>query len=617
LQLSKICTSMNFLLAVLIGLTTWTYAETPPMGQCAFLGVKKSDRVGLSRAHPDGKPDAVFSLGLAPPAGALEIVDMELRAVAGPPGVWKVVTGTPGVGFMGIAKAAKPSQILNRQGGPFKLDPKKNKHLLLFVTDDGSFSRKDRAYELKVVHSDGSSWAVPVKTRSTAAARAPSPSAAAYPVRMSAFLDGISRYDAVQSGKKIAGDDKADGLIGLTVKALNKEITAIEVRNVNGQSAVWDTVPGSGNPAVGVALASEPTRLLNNRNSSVRIAVKEQANLNLYLADNGSIRAGKTDFRVTVTFRDGEIAWCPVNRSPRGVRASPAEEQKRQPTVNFLGTWLGFVTTDAVGKYAEMKPDLSADTVFGLDIEVSPDSELTGIEVTSLGGAGQRWGTANISPGNWGLGVAYKSAPLTLLNKTDGSIRIPVGKRTQFYLYAADPGDIAQSSQGLRIIVHLADGSSYQQLVRRPWATTSSVRPGADDRPRAMGLITCEFRGFIADLVNTSTKPGKDGYLDGTLILKRKVERKDVAKITVKDGSGAVRWSSTGKAPAMFLGVALYPKIYQLVNPKGGDMKIPVSGRRTLYLYAADNGLLSDAQSRLSITVTFTDKTTLFTDVIK
>jgi hypothetical protein len=67
----------------------------------------------------------------------------------------------------------------------------------------------------------------------------------------------------------------------------------------------------------------------------------------------------------------------------------------------------------------------------------------------------------------------------------------------------------------------------------------------------------------------------------------------------------------------MFLGVALYPKIYKLVNEKGGMMQVPIAGRRTLYLYAADNGLLSDPASVLTVIVTFTDKTTLTTEVIK
>jgi hypothetical protein len=204
-----------------------------------------------------------------------------------------------------------------------------------------------------------------------------------------------------------------------------------------------------------------------------------------------------------------------------------------------------------------------------------------------------------------------------LLNRKDGSVRIHIDERTQFYLYAADPGDLPITAHKLRIIIHLADGTSYQQMVRMQPATTSTVVPGPDEGTRARGIPTCEFRGFIIDLVNSSTRPGKDGYLDGTFFMKVQAEDKKLVRVDIQSADGAVRWSTDPKAPAMFLGVALYPAIYKLINPKAGPMQLPISGRKTLYLYAADNGMLSDPKSRLMVTVTFSDKTTLSADVIK
>jgi len=147
--------------------------------------------------------------------------------------------------------------------------------------------------------------------------------------------------------------------------------------------------------------------------------------------------------------------------------------------------------------------------------------------------------------------------------------------------------------------------------------TTPTVAPDATAVARARGIITCEFRGFIADLVNTSTRPGKDGYLDGTFIMKLNVDDKTLTKVDIKGSDGKVRWSSNPKAPAMFLGVSLYPKIYEMIDAKGGAMNTPVSGRKTFYLYGADNGLLSDPNARLTVEVAFSDKSTLTADVIK
>jgi hypothetical protein len=605
------------LTGTLLFLAGLVYAQPVPRGEAVFMGVKKSDRVGPASAIPDGKPDAVFSLTLKPRPAEPVISEIQIRAFSGSPGFWSSTGQTSGAGYIGVARAKNPSEIINRQVGPLNVNPQADKHLLLFVTDDGTFSQKDRRYQIKVIANDGSSWTGPVKSEAGPAPETPSVESGAAPVRMSAVLKGISNFDAVSPGKTIAGDDKPDGLFLLTVEAKDREISAIEIRNADGTPSVWDTVPSTKNGPIGVALESDPVRLVNNRDGTVSIKIKDRVDLNLYVADNGSIAEGKTNYWVSVAFSGGGVSRCPAQRI-----AQTAEEKKDEPAatsakVNFLATWLGFVSTDAVGPYSGMKPDGVADALFGLDIEVSPKNFITGIEINSLLGGSTKWGTTGTGQANWGLAVAYQSAPTALLNNADGAVKIPVDKRSQFYVYASDPGDLATTYDRLRMVVHLADGTSYQQPVRAPLATTSTVVPGTDEATRAKGLITCEFRGFIADLVNTSTRPGKDGYLDGTFIMKLQVEDKKLVKVEVKSSDGASRWSSEPKAPAMLLGVALYPKIYKLINEKPGMLQLPVSGRRTFYLYAADNGLLSDPKSRLIVTATFSDKTTLSTDVIK
>ncbi len=434
-----------------------------------------------------------------------------------------------------------------------------------------------------------------------------------FPVRMSAVLKGISNYDAVGPGKIIASDNKADGLFVLTIQAQDKEITAIEIKNTDGIESVWDTVPGNNHGAIGVASVQDPVRLLNRRDGTVAIKIKDKMDLNLYVADNGGIEGGKTNYRISVTFSDGGVSWAPVQKTAQPPAYQPPEPASK---VNFLGIFRGYASTDAVGRYPGLKPDGQADAVFELDIEVAPKNFITGIEIGNIDGTGTRWST-NTAPDSWGLAVAYQTAPTAILNKTDGSVRIPIDGRAQFYLYVADPGDLSATYHRMRIIVYLADGSSYQQPVRRTVGTTATVAPGIDEAPRAKGALTCEFRGFINDLVNTSNRPGKDGYLDGTFITKIEVDNKKLAKVEISGNDGVVRWSSDGKPGIMFLGVALYPKIYGLVNEKGGLMQIPLIGRRTIYLYAADNGMLSDPKATLSVIVTFSDKSTLSAEILK
>ncbi|MBM4325982.1 MAG: hypothetical protein FJ118_02365 [Deltaproteobacteria bacterium] len=614
----------SVLLVILLLAAAWmvsapsgvSHAQSPAIAEAYLVGIKKSDRVGKDQAYPDGKPDAVFALSFQEVPAGQKITEIEIRTAAGPKGVWNTKAKRPSSGFVGIADARRPSALLNQTGKPLNLDPREFRSLLLFVTDDDHFEDRSRTYTVTITRSDRSASTIPVRPEPTSA-KEPEPSAAgAFPVRMSALLKGISDYDAVNPGKTIGGDDKADGLFVLTVEATDRDIVAIQIRNVDGTPSAWDTVPGSKNGAVGVALVSDPIRLVNSKEGSVRIKVKDKVDLNLYVADNGSIQEGKTNYRVAVTFSDGQVAWCPVKKgAPK--REDSETKPAEQAQVNFLGSWLGFVSTDAVGKHPGLKPDNAADAVFGLDIEVTPRNTIRGIEIQNLIDPGQRWGTTGTTAGAWGLGVAYQSAPRSLLNRQDGSVNIPIYGREQFLIYAADPGDFAKESGNLRLVVHMGDGSSFQQLIRRPPATTPTVAPQTTDLTKAQGLLTCEFRGFIADIVNQSNKPGKDGYLDGTFIAKLRETEKKIASIAISGPDGVARWSSQPKPPAMFLGVALYPKIYNLVNLKGGPLDIPVAGRRTLYLYAADNGMLADPNSILRITVTFTDKSQLAAEVIK
>jgi hypothetical protein len=602
------------LVGVGISLPMFCCAQNPPRGRCTFIGPQRSDLVGLRSVKPDNKPDVGFSLSLIPSATEPSISEIQIRA-SNPPGLWSTKRRTRGGRFIAVADARNPAVILNKTGGRLNIDPIKTRDLLLYVTDDGGFSKINRKFIVRVVTKGGQSWTVPVDRDVGPPVKANDTQSGEFPVRMSAYLKGISNFDAVNSSSKIAGDDKADGLFSLSVEAKDKVITGIEIRSTDGVKSTWDTVPGSQNGAIGVAYSKDPVKLLNARDGSVNIPVEKRVDLNLYVADNGSIKGGKTKYRVSVIFSDGEMNWCPVEKSSR--KKDSVEIPTRLPErarVNFLGTLLGYVDTDAVGPYSGMRPDGKADAVFLLDIEASPKNVIRGIEIQSLDGISKRWGTGGTTPGNWGMGVAYKRTPKALINRADGSIRLPIQDRTQLYLYVADPGNLAKSNQPLRMIVHFADGSAYQQYVR---GTTTTVLPRTGDKPKAKGIITCEFRGFVTDLVNKSTRPRKDGYLDGTFLMKLQVGSKKLTKVEIKTQDGIVRWSSNPRPPVMFLGVAVYPAIYKLANPKGGLLSIPISGRKTLYLYAADNGLLSDANSRLTVSATFDDKTTLSAQVIK
>ena len=104
----------DFLLTgALLSFAALTFAQSQPKGEAVFVGVKKADRVGKFSAQPDGKPDAVFTLSLKPSPGDSPISEIEIRTIAGPPGVWSSAKTAP-EGYLGVAKAKKPSEIIQQ-----------------------------------------------------------------------------------------------------------------------------------------------------------------------------------------------------------------------------------------------------------------------------------------------------------------------------------------------------------------------------------------------------------------------------------------------------------------------------------------------------------------------
>ena len=117
----------------------------------------------------------------------------------------------------------------------------------------------------------------------------------------------------------------------LSVQTKDRVINAIEIKSTEGTQSAWDTLPSSSNSPVGVALTSEPTRLLNHRDGSVNIPVKDSVELNLYVFDNGSIAEGKTKYKVTVSFDNGELSWCDAPTGNRSDWYRPATEARYGP----------------------------------------------------------------------------------------------------------------------------------------------------------------------------------------------------------------------------------------------------------------------------------------------
>jgi hypothetical protein len=131
------------------------------------------------------------------------------------------------------------------------------------------------------------------------------------PEAAKASLDGFASVDLVGGSESIAPDGQMDASISVRVDS-GGTLTAIQVSNVDGQAAVWDTIPGNSVWVIGVADKEDPQKLLNGADGSIEIKVDKPREYLLYFSDNGAVRDGKTDFAVTLTFKDGNKKEIPV-----------------------------------------------------------------------------------------------------------------------------------------------------------------------------------------------------------------------------------------------------------------------------------------------------------------
>jgi len=134
------------------------------------------------------------------------------------------------------------------------------------------------------------------------------------PVQLEASIERFGPYDLMKKSETSGGDGRIDAVIKFVMRA-SGNVKSIEIRNTDGRHSVWDTIPGNGHVLLGIADPRRPDVLLNRQDGSIGIDVQDPCDLLLYVADNGSIVAGKTNYQVTVTFTDGRVGRTLVKRA--------------------------------------------------------------------------------------------------------------------------------------------------------------------------------------------------------------------------------------------------------------------------------------------------------------
>ena len=140
------------------------------------------------------------------------------------------------------------------------------------------------------------------------------------------LLTVSSNRDMVGRNETYKGNGRFDAVFRAQFSAPNRTVTAVEVSNTNGLRSVWDTRPNNRLWLGGVVIGG---RTMNRTDGSVNFSLGSGQNtLDFFVEDNGSIRGGKTNYRMTIFFASGDSLIMDVTPGtlgqPGGIRIESA-----------------------------------------------------------------------------------------------------------------------------------------------------------------------------------------------------------------------------------------------------------------------------------------------------
>ena len=437
---------------VVIFIVFFANSSFAAMGEIQSFSFKGADAdlLGMKEdLKPDGKPDAHFVVSIK---GAGAVTGVELVAL-GTTRAWDTIPGNQKWGI--IAKDSNGEDLTTVSGSfstkPFLLLMTLN----LYVADDGTAFSEKREYEVVVSFMDGSTAKAKTvvegmsdtfKSESQEKEEKAKPSAAA---EATAILYGIGNKDIVGKTETIRSDSIKDAHFQIRFDTISV-VEEITIRNVDGTSSAWDTVPGNGIWAI--AVYSEG-KLRNSADGSVRFVVEGDTILDLWAADNGSIAAGNTKYEIIIKFNDGTVLRKIAERSA----STDSVADKGIRTAVLIEPAKGDLTSRSEAMRSDGKPD------WKIALELLAQGRIINIVVRGDDGVSE-WDTIPDN-GNWLVAITDSNG--NVLNENNGSVSIDVSGKKEFNLWLTDNGTITEGDVKYRVIAVMSDGSILEKSVLR------------------------------------------------------------------------------------------------------------------------------------------------------
>jgi len=600
---------LTILLALFLVSTSW--AAMGSLESLQYLGLGE-DVVGLNGSFSkDGRPDARFSLQIS---GAGAIVGFSLKTEDDQ----RRWDSSPGSGEGTLLVKDSKGSVVNEGGGVSLLPFILGASFTVYAADDGYFETRNATYVMEVRFVDGSETTSKVKVE---AVKPPEEDQQLQiPGQWGAVLSGISDRDYLGRNEQLKPDGEKDALVLLKIGTTGR-VSSMTLSNTDGRYSVWDTIPGNGKWPMIVVKDGE---ILNSTNGSVNFEVREPGTYSIFIADNGSIRAGDTSYEFRINYTNGKKFRIPVARKGTLTLSDEPEPVLADQKAGALlfgkadGTSrpglpeIMMFENDYVSASETLKKDGKPD--WGIRLIPGLSATLISMKVSNINGDYSVWDSL---PGNGKWLVAVTDDYGKVLNEPNGSLDLKIDKNDVLWLWICDNGSLSGGKTDYRVDLMTSTGRTYSFTVGKEGSQLAPVKP-VKPVPVIVKPVT-EFKArylekSIRDFVGKSDRISSDGNRDVKIRIYINNLEGRITEIILKDtrerdqrwdtvpGNG--RWAILVTTPGE-----------EFLNSTDGSVSIPVMGKRTLLLWVADNGYLSSGDLPYEVVLRMEDGSVLRTSL--
>ena len=536
----------------------------------SWMGTGPRDLTGRNETlRGDGNPDDRIRLELE---GSGTLVSAEVR---------NLVNGTPTAAWDTLPRnnrwalaVVEGDRMLNRSDGSIETELSGGTVLDLWMSDNGVIARGGNRFETVLRFSDGHILRAVVDEGTAQATQSGG---------LDATFAGEGNRDLVGRNEEREGNGRKDWRADMNLEP-SGTVIGMKVVNVSGPGGEWDTTPGNGKWLLGVTRTNG--EVLNHSDGSIRFAVPRSGDFVLWLENNGSLGRSETRSILTVVYDDGRVVEKEIGLSSGTSDSSDGSL--------IEATLAGTGNRNYVGRNETLRSSGNRDSRF--DIRFNQTGTLTGIRIVNTTKGGE-WDT---TPNNRRWLVAATRPNGSVLNASNGSIRLPVKGNTPLQLWVEDNGTLENPDSVFKITLTFRGGETLETTL-----SNQSEETGWDNGERE--LVLGRPWQASSDYVGPRDQLRKNGK--GDWVFPLKIQGKGtVRSMSLRNLGASGTWDTIPGNGRWAL--AVRGSDNRLLNRSDGSVSFSVPPNRNLHLFVENNGTLNRAGGRYELVTTWSDGTT-------